>query len=296
LNNASVVVDGLTFTEGIRWHENRVWFSDVYNKRVLSMRDDGSDFRVEAEVAGIPAGLGFLPNGDLLISEQDTQRLSRRTSQGEIVLHADLSEIAVSWANDLAVDADGTAYVGCFGFALLQGAPYAPGLLMKVSPAGDVTVVGEPMAFPNGCFITDDRRFIVAESMGNRISEYRIEDGGDLTSRRDWASFGPVPTAADMDQRYAQMVVAPDGISQFDAEGAIWVADFTKRYALRVLPGGEIVERVGTGDLNCYAPCLAGADGRTLLLCATWEEPDLQLRKERPRGTIQSFRVDVPRA
>jgi sugar lactone lactonase YvrE len=99
-----------------------------------------------------------------------------------------------------------------------------------------------------------------------------------------------------MDQRYAEMVVAADGISQFDAEGAIWVADFTKRFAMRVLPGGEIVEKVGTGDLNCYAPCLAGADGRTLLLCATPEEMDPQLRKDHPEGTIQSFRVQVPRA
>ena len=296
MNNASVVVDGFTFTEGIRWHADRVWFSDLYNKRVLSMLEDGSDLTVEAEVGGIPSGLGFLPNGDLLISEQDTQRLSRRTSQGEVVLHADLSGIAVSWTNDLAVDADGTAYVGCFGFDLLEGAPYGPGHLMKVSPTGDVTTVGEPMAFPNGCFITDDRRFIVAESLGNRISEYRIEDGGNLTSRRNWARFGPFPTAADMDRRYAEMVVAADGISPFDAEGAIWVADFTKHYAIRVMPGGKIVDKVATGDLNCYAPCLGGIDGRTLFLCATPAEMDPRLRKDQPEGTIQSFRVQVPRA
>jgi sugar lactone lactonase YvrE len=296
LNSASVIVDGFTFPEAIRWHADRVWFSDLYNKRVLSMLEDGSDLKVEAELGGIPVGLGFLPNGDLLISEQDTQRLSRRTSQGEVVLHADLSGIAVSRTNDLAVDADGTAYVGCFGFDLLEGAPYGPGHLMKVSPTGDVTTVGEPMAFPNGCFITDDRRFIVAESMGNRISEYRIEDGGNLTSRRDWASFGPFPTAAHMDQRYAEMVVAADGISPFDAEGAIWVADFTKRYAIRVMPGGKIVDKVATGDLNCYAACLGGTDGRTLFLGATPAEMDPQLRKDQPEGTIQSFRVQVPRA
>ncbi len=296
MNSASVVVDGLSFTEGIRWHADRVWFSDLYNGRVLSMLEDGSDLTVEAEINGVPTGLGFLPNGELLICERDSQRLLRRTAHGEVVLHADLSEVAVSGACDMAVNADGTAYVGCFGFDLLEGAPYQPGFLMKVSPTGDVSTVGEPMAFPNGCFITDDRRFIVAESMGNRISEYRIEDGGNLTSRRDWAAFGPLPTAADMNQRYAEMVVAADGISKFDAEGAIWVADFTKRYAIRVMPGGKIVDKVATGDLNCYAACLGGIDGRTLFLCATPAEMDPQLRKDQPEGTIQSFRVQVPRA
>ena len=78
---------------------------------------------MEAEVAGIPAGLGFLPNGDLLISEQDTQRLLRRTSQGKSSCTRICRRIAILGANDLAVDADGTAYVGCFGFALLEGAP-----------------------------------------------------------------------------------------------------------------------------------------------------------------------------
>ena len=284
MNNASVVVDGFTFTEGIRWHANRVWFSDLYNKRVLSMLEDGSDLTVEAEVAGIPSGLGFLPNGDLLISEQDTQRLSRRTSQGEIVLHADLSGIAVSRTNDLAVDADGTAYVGCFGFDLLEGAPYAPGLLMKVSPAGDVTTVGEPMAFPNGCFITDDRRFIVAESMGNRISEYRIEDGGNLTSRRDWASFGPSPTAADMDQRYAEMVVAADGISQFDAGGRYLGRRLHQALRHPGMPGGKIVDKVGYRRPELLRGVPGGPMDERCFLCATRAEMDLQLRKEQPRA------------
>ena len=223
MRQATVLLDNLTFAEGLRWHDGRVWVSDMYNRRVISAREDGSDLRVEGEFDATPVGLGWLPDGRLLVVQQDALTIVRREHDGTYVQHADLSAVAKGLLNDLIVGSDGTAYTGCFGFDIYNDAPYETAPLIKVTPDGTACVVGEPAHFPNGMALFDGR-LAVAESFGNRISLYEVQPDGSLANRRDWATFGPLPTAVDLNERYSQMVVASDGISRPDAEGAIWVA------------------------------------------------------------------------
>lgn len=292
---AEVLVDGLTLPEGMRWRDDRAWFSDLYNRRVCSIREDGTDFRVEAEFDATPSGIGWLPDGRLVVALQESAVVARRDPDGAIQTHADLASVTRGWLNDMVVGPDGTAYVGCHGFDINHNEPFATGPIMKVTATGEVSVVGEPAHFANGATIVDSS-LIIAESFANRLSQYDIDAEKGLRRRRDWATFGPEPTAIDLPERYAQLVVAPDGISEIDAEGAIWVADFTKRYALRVRPGGEIADTVQTaGELHCFSVALGGEDGRTLFLCAApGDDLDPEARKNDARGTIQSCRVQVP--
>jgi sugar lactone lactonase YvrE len=160
-----------------------------------------------------------------------------------------------------------------------------------------VSVVAcEPLYFANGPTIVDGKTLVIAESFANRLSAFDILGGDELSERRDWAVFGALSAATDLQQRYSELVVAADGISGVDAEGAIWVADFTKNLVSRVMPGGEIVEQVSTGNLNCFAGALGGADGRTLFLCGAPAELDMEVRKNDPRGAILTYRVAVPAA
>jgi len=71
---AAAVAGGFGFLEAPRWHDHRIWFSDFYTHRVLSAREDGSDLRVEASVPNQPAGLGWLPDGRLLVVPCATAR------------------------------------------------------------------------------------------------------------------------------------------------------------------------------------------------------------------------------
>jgi sugar lactone lactonase YvrE len=293
---ASDLVGGFTFTECPRWHAGRLWFVDLYVHRVCSVNEDGTDLRTEVQLDAIPAGIGWLPDGRLLVAISDQQRIVRVEPDGGVVPHADLSGVAVGFINDMAVTKDGTAYVGCFGFDLYAGDPVQPGPYMKITPAGEVSVVGEPLYFANGPTIIDETTLLVSESFASRVSQFTINSDGSLSERRDWAAFGPEPTALDLDERYSEIELAADGISAVDAEGAVWVADFTKQHVSRVLPGGEIVDRISTGDLNCFAAELGGADGRTLFLCATPSELDPEIRKNHPESAILAIRVDVPRA
>jgi sugar lactone lactonase YvrE len=57
MTEPTTVVDACHFLEAPRWRDDRVWFSDFYAYQVYSVREDGSDLRVETEVPGQPAGL-----------------------------------------------------------------------------------------------------------------------------------------------------------------------------------------------------------------------------------------------
>ncbi len=289
-----------TFPEGARWHEERFWFSDLYTDAVYSCQEDGSDVRVEAPVPGSPVGLGWLPDGRLLVVAIDARQLLRRERDGSVVVHADLAPYLQSDGdvpNDMFVAGDGTAYVGTVGFDARGGAPFQQGPLLRVLPDGAISVVSEPLYFSNGMTLLDGKTLIVAESWGNRMSAFDIADDGSLSARRTWAQFGEIPDTSDQTKVFAELEVACDGISDPDAEGAVWVADYLRPRAVRVLPGVGIVDEVRTsGGLNTYAAMLGGADGRTLFLATTAADTDPTLRRTEPAGQIQVARVDIPAA
>src|ERR671926_1564864 len=193
MREISTVLRDLSYLECPRWHEGRIWVSDFYTHQVLSAREDGSDLRVEVEVPGQPSGLGWLPDGRLLVISQHDNRLLRREPDGSLVTHADLSGLVTGEPNDMVVDEQGGAFVGNFGFDLMAGAPVAPTVLLRVDPDGVVTQVADDMWFPNGSVITDDGVLLVDESFGNRITAFDIAPDGALTDRRGWAAFGAPP-------------------------------------------------------------------------------------------------------
>jgi sugar lactone lactonase YvrE len=286
------VLDGMSYIECPRWHEGRLWVSDFYTHRVLAT-DGGGSADVVAEVPNQPAGLGWLPDGPLLVVSMRDRKVLRREGSGELVEHADLSGLARGHANDMLVDGDGRAYVGSFGFDLMGGARMEPSVLVRVDPDGAATVAAEDLMFPNGMVLLPGGTLVVAETFGNRLTAFDVGPGGGLTGRRAWATFGDPPQTDDVTEALGQIPVAPDGICA-DAEGAIWVADALNRRVLRVLEGGEIAEEIQPGD-GVYACMLGGDDGRTLFMCAAPSFAEHERRDVR-EARLLSRRVDVPRA
>ena len=289
------VVDGMSFTECPRWHDDRFWFVDFYTHAVYSAREDGSDLRTELEVAAQPSGIGWLPDGRLIAVSARDKRILRREADGSVVTHADLSGHAPAQLNDMIVDSTtGRAWVGDFGFELMAGDPVAPTALHRVDPDGSVHVAAPDLWFPNGSAFGDGV-LLVDETFGNRISAFDVHDDGSLGERRDWASFGSVPRSSDLNTVLTtEIAVAPDGCSVLDAEGCLWIADALGNRAIRVREGGEIVESVDAGT-GVYACGLGGSDGRTLYLCTA---PDFleHNRRDTREATIVATTVSVPAA
>ncbi|MGI5127900.1 SMP-30/gluconolactonase/LRE family protein [Pseudonocardia sp. CA-107938] len=291
MNQFDVVLDGRSFLEGSRWRAGRVWVSDCYAGEVLSVRADGTDARVEATVEGQPSGLGFLPDGRLLVASMLDNRIVRREPDGTLVTHADLRALAVGEINDMAVDPSGTCWVGCFGFDLTHGAPYEPAPLVRVAPDGSASVVATGLACPNGT-VCDGHLLVVAETFAGRMAAFDVAGDGTLTGRRVWAEFGDEPPGVDALAKLNGVDVAPDGLAEPDAEGAIWVADATHHRALRVGEGGKVLDEVAV-DGQVYDVTLGGPDGRTLFLAVS----PSYLKSERAHtrdSVLLSLRVDVP--
>ena len=160
-----ILVAGLRFPEGPRWHDGRLWFSDMHSQQVLAVDDDGK-LETIVEVPQEPSGLGWLPDGRLLVVSMRDRKLMRLDPEG-LVEVADLSEYASFYCNDMVVDAVGRAYVGNFGWDLHGGAPPVEANLILVEPDGSVRVAADKKRFPNGTVITPDGgTLIVGETFG----------------------------------------------------------------------------------------------------------------------------------
>jgi sugar lactone lactonase YvrE len=193
-------VSGLSFGECPRWHDGRLWYSDFYTSTVSSADEEG-DVRIELEVPGEPGGLGWLPDGRLLVVARKPRTVLRWEHDGTLAHHADLRPAATYHANDMVVCADGQAYVGNFGFDLdtfieERGAhffdpPRPPTtVLIRVDPDGTTAVAAEDIDFPNGTVIfPDGKTLVLAETLGGRLIAFDRGPDGSLTNRRIWAQI-----------------------------------------------------------------------------------------------------------
>jgi sugar lactone lactonase YvrE len=293
--STAMLLQGGSFFESPRWHEDRWWVSDFYRHAVLTVTAQGAEEQV-MEVAGQPSGLGWLPDGSLLVVSMRDHRLLRRSPSGEIIEHADLTGHCGGHLNDMVVDARGHAYVGNFGFDLMGGADPRTAAVVRVDPDGTVAVAAEGIVFPNGSMITPDgATLIVGETLACRYTAFSIAADGSLGDRRVWAQIAPSPELASFGVMLPLVTVAPDGCC-LDAEEHIWAADAIGARCIRVAPGGAIVDEVRAPEgLGVFACMLGGDDGRTLLLCCA---PDYfeHVRREAREAVLLTTTVDVPHA
>jgi sugar lactone lactonase YvrE len=272
------VAEGLVFPEGPRWHRGELWFSDMLGGAVHRIAADGTVHHV-LDVVAQPSGLGWLPDGRMLVVSMRDRRLLRVDGDA-LAVHADLSRLAPQPCNDMVVDRLGRAYVGNFGFDLAGRAAPAPTCLMLVTPDGGARVVADGLLFPNGCVITPDgATLIVGETFGARLTAFSIAADGSLHARRTWAALPGK---------------SPDGIC-LDADGAVWVASPPTREVLRVVEGGTVTHRVATAA-QAIACMLGGSDGLDLFVLSGHVSFDADKARRYRSGRIDRVRVAVPHA
>jgi sugar lactone lactonase YvrE len=320
---ASVLRDSFLFPEGLRWRDGRLWVSDQVGGAVHRIAGDGTA-EVVVEVPGGPSGLGWLPDGRLLIVSMAERRLLRLEDAG-LVEHASLAHLPGFKLNDMVVDGRGRAYVGDFGFdldrfvaehgrAALTGPDVPPAGLARVDPDGSVHVAAEGLRFPNGCAITPDgRTLILAEALGMALLAFDVDEAGNLSNRRVWAPTMPPALRMSLTSRGtlgrvgrgvvrmaesgplapvgARAAYSPDGLC-LDASGAVWVANARGAECLRVAEGGRILDRVRTTN-PAFSCALGGERGRTLYV-ATAPSFTVAEAQQARGGRIEVAEVDVP--
>jgi sugar lactone lactonase YvrE len=264
------LANGFCFGEGPRWFEGLLWWSDMLGEAVHTVNLAGDVTTLE--LAGhAPSGLGFRPDGLLLIAS--TERRALLSYDGETVeALADLSHIVPASIGDMVVDDFGRAYVGSQAF---QG-----GVIARVDPDGTITVVAEDLDFPNGMVITPDgATLIVAESVARRLTAFTVGPDGALSDRRVFAEGLDGP---------------PDGIT-LDAAGGVWAAMTLAHQFERIELGGNVTDRIDIGDRTAIACTLGGPQRRTLFLLSSTDAYPQRLMGTK-LSRVDTITVDIPGA
>lgn len=277
MRTLKVLIDGLAFPEGPRWHDGKFVFSDMHAHQVLAV-DMAGKSSVVCEVPARPSGLGWLPDGRMLVVSMTDRKLMRLDRDG-LKTVADVSKLAPFDCNDMVTDSKGRSYIGNFGFDLHANEKPRGTTLVMVEPNGSARIAAEELMFPNGAVITPDARtLIVGETFGRCLTAFDIAADGSLANRRVWADLGKH---------------LPDGIC-LDAEGAIWVACPTMSEVIRVKQGGEVAETIRV-ETDAFACMLGGPDGHTLFV-ATAANSDPEKCRANRTGRIEYTQVEVGRA
>lgn len=278
-----LLLDGLAFGEGPRWYDERLYFSDIGAREVRSVDLAGHSEHI-VRVPFRPSGLGWLPDGRLLVVSMTDHRLLRLDPTG-LVAVADLSPYCGGHANDMVVDAAGRAYIGNMGFDLeAEPMEVRPTGLLRVDPDGTVRVVAQELIAPNGMVITPDgATLIVGESGGARLTAFDIAADGSLSNRRSYAGL--------------EGGAVPDGIC-LDVQGGVWVASPTTFEFLRVLEGGGVSDRIPAGEpagkRKAIACMLGGPQRRSLFLISSVTM--IEGAEQALTSRIDVVEVDIPGA
>lgn len=248
---SNVLIEGLKFPEGPRWHDQKLWFSDMADHKIFAL-DLNGNLELILERPNMPSGLRWLSDQSLIIVSMEDRRLFKFKS-GKVSEYADLSKLVNFHLNDMVIDKKDRTYVGNFGFDYLNNDPFESTNLIMVTPDGNPRVVAEGMAFPNGTVITpNNKTMIIAETFALKLTAFDIQGDGTLSNRRIWANLKPL---------------APDGTC-LDEKGAVWVAAPGRNGVVRVLEGGVITHIVNVEN-DAYACMLGGPDRKRLFICTS---------------------------
>lgn len=262
------LANGFCFGVSPRWFEGLLWFSDMVGETVHTVDLKGS--MTALPLSGHrPFGLGFRPDGSLLIASTENRQLLCYDGD-ETFMVADLGDAVHADLGDMVVDDFGRAYIGS---QASQG-----GVILRVDPDNSVTLVADHLEQPSGMVITADaQRLIVAESTGRRLTAYAVFPDGSLGDRRVFADGFNAP---------------PAGIA-LDADDGVWVSMTLANRFERIVEGGSVTNHIEMTDRAAIGCALGGAERRTLfLLTSTGAHIDGPSRSQVSR--LEATIVDTP--
>jgi sugar lactone lactonase YvrE len=268
------IVTGLAFPECPRWHDGQLWFSDQHDGAVYRVEHDRIA-TVVVEVPGGASGLGWLPDGSLLVVSMEQCRVLR-FANGRLEHYASLRPYHEWHSNDMIVTDAGYAYVGSIGFDYYNGAAPQASSLVSIAPDGSTSLAADALICPNGMIVTTDgRTLVVAESLAGRLTAFDLGDDGALTNRRTFADLGPL---------------VADGICR-DERGRVLFASINQHAVVRVDNGALQTVAMSPGR-EVIACVLGGPAERTLYMCTSVSmTPDETMRNR--DGRIEAVELPV---
>ena len=183
-------ITGLGFPEALLWRNGSLWWSDMFRGRVMTYTPGVSPQGVPETVFGaeqgcpdMPGGLGWLPDGTLLVVDCLGRRVLAVGGDGDVSVYADLQEYSSHPFNDMCVDSSGVAWVGGYGFNPDTEHPVGSPLI-RIDTDRSVTTTDPVFVFPNGMEQRGDH-LVVAETFADRVTTVSL--AGEVVSSVAWA-------------------------------------------------------------------------------------------------------------
>lgn len=274
----TILAEGFVFLKAARWHAGSLWIADKLDCKIYCVDPDGKAKAVVAQMSGQPTGLGFLPDGTLLVASALDRRIMRLETD-RLVCHVDLSAIAAGEISNMTVDRQGRAYVTSFSVEASPTRSFRTACIILVNAEGKSHALVDNLVQPRGLALTGSRQLLIAETFANRLTAFQIANDGSLSQRRLFATF-------------EQM--SPEGIC-LDAEGAVWTAAARQPLFVRVVQGGRITHRVHVPGRQAVACQLGGRDGQRLF-CLTLAQNLESFPNRSATARVETTLVDVPGA
>jgi gluconolactonase len=206
---------GLTFSEGPKWMNGKVYFSNMYfdqkwtgspKKSSTVELDPNGTYKYITEGKMQTNGLYPYKNGNLLVCDMLGHRVIEMTTKGQVVkvLADKYDGKSLDGPNDIITDAKGGIYFTDPQFTM-EAVKFQPGrAVYYLSPAGKLTRLLEPNAFamPNGVVLSPDGKTLfinntyddetwypVKSDKKNYIWAYDVNPDGTIKNGRQFAKL-----------------------------------------------------------------------------------------------------------
>ncbi len=285
LVDGSKTKPGLIFSEGPKWMNGKVYFSNMFFDKDFNASPAKSS-TVEMDVNGsyhyITAGKmqtnGLYPykNGNLIVCDMMGHRVVEMTTKGEVVkVIADkYDDKSIDGPNDVITDAKGGVYFTDPQFTM-EKEKFQPGrAVYYVSPdGGKVTRITQPneFAMPNGILLSPDGKTLfinncyddeswypVKSEKDNFIWAYDVNPDGTIKNGRKFAKLFLIDAVMDRKGKSS----SADGMA-IDKEGNIYVCTY---YGVQIF--NKTGKFVGMINLPSFpvSLCFGGDDMKTLFI------------------------------
>lgn len=269
LDNTEIFLEGFKFTEGAKWHQNSLWFCDVWDHKIYCFDVNGTKTK-EISIDGMPVGLGWLSDGSLLITSLMKRELLRYY-RDQLSIYKTLEIASPGYCHDFTVSRDDVIYLSASGFYPSYKAKPIKSNILMITPDKEIKIAAKDIGYPNGIVITPDgKNLIVAETFSATISSFEMAQDYTLIKRKIWAklddlgfqvSFDEDGIPKDRNRHY------PDGIC-FDNElNAVWAASPGRKEVLCVNQHNKILRTIKT--VSHPFDCVLGGKGNRTLFVAS---------------------------
>ena len=254
LRGAEAGPERYDLAEGVLFDDRAglVRFVDIREGRVLSARLDGDRLvdTAEVRVRETVGAVALAEDGGLLVAA--ARRLATISPDGDLAFGPDLlTDDRPMRFNDGGVDPQGRFVVG----TLSLSGPIGRETLLRVDPDGSVETLRAGIQLSNGVGWSPD---------GTTI--YHVD-----TPAKTLSSHSYGPGGFDADEPWLPVVTDfpgfPDGM-RVDAEGMLWVAQFSGGCVVRYSPDGRELARV---LVDARQPTCVGFVGERLLITSAIE-------------------------